>query len=549
MSIRTFCFSLGLLSIISCTKKETAPYFNKFSDPAIVKIYNLQDHRNTKALIPFLKAKEVSHRTTATLAFASIRDTSALPYLLQVAQSDEDAIVRRAAGYSMGQLRDSMAVEGIMKSFHHELDLKNKAVLLEAMGKCANSKVYTFFEEVELQDPELISGLFRGIYRSSLGRKANPKLLILCKNILEENNNDEANFYAIHTLFRSRSELFGLDSSFCQEIIVGSYGSEIKSIAHIWLGRKEQASSKIEESDLNPYATAERWKALSTFSDSDQLSIISAFLDDSSTDKILRTTAAEVLFDSSKAHDMSMSSERLVEYLHSALVSRDMAIQSLACQSIIKNNWNTRAIYGDSIEMLESLQTELKLPEQMETYIDFGRLLAKLKNEIFSNPEIEFNHPIDWSYVKTIPEDQKVLIETTKGNITLDCKVNDAPGSVANFLILVDSGFYDGKYFHRVVPNFVIQGGCPRGDGWGSLDWTQRSEFSNYLNYQKGTAGLASAGNDTEGVQIFITHISTPHLDGRYSIFAQVSEGMEIVDQIAMGDKILKISRISSPKN
>ncbi|MGB0850626.1 MAG: peptidylprolyl isomerase [Bacteroidia bacterium] len=142
-----------------------------------------------------------------------------------------------------------------------------------------------------------------------------------------------------------------------------------------------------------------------------------------------------------------------------------------------------------------------------------------------------------------MPKDQQVIIETNQGNITIQLFVEDAPGTVSNFLKLIDSGFYDGKYFHRVVPQFVIQGGCPRGDGWGSLDWTQRSEFSNYQGYKAGTVGVASAGKDTEGVQFFITHCSTPHLDGRYSIFARVIDGMNVVNKIEIGDKIISIKK------
>ena len=100
------------------------------------------------------------------------------------------------------------------------------------------------------------------------------------------------------------------------------------------------------------------------------------------------------------------------------------------------------------------------------------------------------------------------------------------------------------KVFHRVVPNFVIQGGCPRGDGWGNSDYTIRSEFAD-LRYQEGFVGMASAGKDTEGCQWFITHSPTPHLDGSYSIFAKVIEGMEVVHQIQVGDEITAIELLN----
>ena len=122
-------------------------------------------------------------------------------------------------------------------------------------------------------------------------------------------------------------------------------------------------------------------------------------------------------------------------------------------------------------------------------------------------------------------------------------KINDAPGSVVNFLKLLDSNYYDKRYFHRMVPNFVVQGGCPRGDGWGSLNWTQRSELSNFLVYKPGSVGLASAGKDSEGVQFFVTHTWTPHLDGRYTIFAELIEGMQVINTLKVGDQILYIEK------
>ncbi|AIZ65039.1 peptidylprolyl isomerase [Hymenobacter sp. DG25B] len=139
-----------------------------------------------------------------------------------------------------------------------------------------------------------------------------------------------------------------------------------------------------------------------------------------------------------------------------------------------------------------------------------------------------------------MPAYQKAVVHTSKGPVTLVLLVEQAPGSVASFVQLVKAGFYNQKNFHRVVPNFVVQGGCPRGDGWGSSDYNLRSEFAD-LRYNEGAVGLASAGKDTESCQWFITHSPTPHLDGRYTIFAQVDRGMEVVSQLAIGDTIDRI--------
>ncbi|WP_202800188.1 peptidylprolyl isomerase [Pontibacter sp. BAB1700] len=118
---------------------------------------------------------------------------------------------------------------------------------------------------------------------------------------------------------------------------------------------------------------------------------------------------------------------------------------------------------------------------------------------------------------------------------------------MANFVELANKQFFDGLYFHRVVPNFVAQGGDKRGDGWGSSDYSIRSEFAP-LHYREGYVGMASAGKDTESNQWFITHSPTPHLDGRYTIFAKVVEGMDVVHQLEVGDKIRQVNLILRAK-
>ncbi|MCB0734635.1 MAG: peptidylprolyl isomerase [Bacteroidetes bacterium] len=198
------------------------------------------------------------------------------------------------------------------------------------------------------------------------------------------------------------------------------------------------------------------------------------------------------------------------------------------------------------LPIVEATLADLHAPRQLETIYDVKRLQAALQGKPFEREPVAYNHPINWEEVKQIPRNQTVRITTSKGDLILQLHVESAPGSVWNFLNTVRAGEYNGRYFHRVVPNFVIQGGCPRGDGWGAPDWTQRSEFSNELRYERGSVGLASVGEDTEGVQFFITHCATPHLDGRYTIFATVIDGLEVIDMIHVGDQILSVEEIKS---
>jgi len=133
----------------------------------------------------------------------------------------------------------------------------------------------------------------------------------------------------------------------------------------------------------------------------------------------------------------------------------------------------------------------------------------------------------------------RIRLQTNRGVITMVLLPDEAPAHCVNIAQLVARGFYDGKRWHRVVADFVIQGGCPRGDGWGGPGYTLPDEIGT-RPYVRGTVGMPKSGDDTGGCQIFITHLPTPHLDGRYTVFAQVIEGLDVIDRIRVGDRIEK---------
>ena len=198
---------------------------------------------------------------------------------------------------------------------------------------------------------------------------------------------------------------------------------------------------------------------------------------------------------------------------------------------------------------LRQAQARLQLPREIETWQNIQQALDKLEKKATPTPSpvaTAQQHPIDWTVVQGVRENQQVRLLTSKGVVLLELKPNEAPGAVASFVTLVGQKFYHNLYFHRVVPNFVAQGGDPRGDGNGSSPYNLRSEFGD-LRYQEGSVGLASAGKDTESCQFFITHTPTPHLDGRYPIFALVVGGMDVVHKLDIGDQILSVELVALP--
>jgi len=135
---------------------------------------------------------------------------------------------------------------------------------------------------------------------------------------------------------------------------------------------------------------------------------------------------------------------------------------------------------------------------------------------------------------------KKAIIETDKGNIVLELFENDAPNTVANFVKLINKGYYNGLKFHRVIPNFMVQGGCPVGNGTGGPGYTIKCEI-NPKKHLAGTLSMAHAGKDTGGSQFFITHSPQPHLDGVHTVFGQVTEGMDVVNAIRQGDVMKQV--------
>ncbi|GAB3317603.1 hypothetical protein GCM10027511_28080 [Hymenobacter humi] len=231
--------------------------------------------------------------------------------------------------------------------------------------------------------------------------------------------------------------------------------------------------------------------------------------------------------------------------MRQALAGGDVAQLGTAAEALTDPKLYPETQPAD-LAALRQAQARLQLPREIEAWQGLQQALDKLEKAPKPTPTpvaTAQQHPIDWAVVQSVPLGQQVRLRTSKGVILLELKPDEAPGAVASFVTLIGQHFYDNLYFHRVVPNFVVQGGDPRGDGNGSAPYNLRSEFGD-LHYEEGSVGLASAGKDTESCQFFITHTPTPHLDGRYPIFAQVVGGMDVAHKLEIGDQILGIELV-----
>ena len=143
------------------------------------------------------------------------------------------------------------------------------------------------------------------------------------------------------------------------------------------------------------------------------------------------------------------------------------------------------------------------------------------------------------------------IIRTEKGDMKLELYGDEAPQAVINFARLAKSGFYDGLNFHRVIPNFVIQGGCPDGTGTGGPGWRIKCECVGQKHkhkHKRGTLSMAHAGRDTGGSQFFVCHSAQPHLDGVHTVFGQITDeqSLKTLDSVRQGDKINSVEILES---
>lgn len=258
---------------------------------------------------------------------------------------------------------------------------------------------------------------------------------------------------------------------------------------------------------------------------------------DQSTDPVVLYGLTEAIL-SNYNEFYSNKGEEYSSFLEKAFLKKDDGVIDL-CTSALENTPLSIAERNAWLERIGPIRQALKLPQQTEVYNHLTAFMNSIDDGARENAPIDFIQKINWDYIATLTNEDVIELETSKGIVRMQLNLNDAPGSVAFIANLVEEGYYNGKSFHRIIPNFVAQGGCPIGTGMGSTAFPIRSEFS--LNhFQRGSVGLASAGKDTENCQFFINYKETPHLDGRYTVFAQVIEGIEVLDELIIGDTIVQ---------
>lgn len=657
-----------LTQCVPPSEEKAAGVHLDFTNPNYQALYDLKDRGQTDSLLNYFKSKDATLRYMAVIAFASIKDPTAIESLASMMTDPEpEEQIRIAAAYALGQIGDPRAEQYLVKAFQRDDTAgvyKNiNAAIMEAVGKCGTRQMLQNLASItsyRITDTTLLEGQAWGIYRYGLRdsiipegtakmmefatstkyptsvrfiaanylsrikrwdfpsadsllapalareedyrirmcqaialgktkteRAADALLLqynverdyrVKC-NILRALGNFDyekvkatlynalsdpnlpvaitaAEFFVDHGVPTEASTYWEIAKQPGRkwEIAMTMYAAASKYLPYGYEETRKYLNWEIKrrfENAASPYEKAAALKALSQYGWNYRYIRDAGY---PSEFVAVRTASVEALANIARMPNFvsffggGVTARRdLAECFQDAISSGDVGMMAVAAEVLRDSTARFKTVF-DTTGVLENALKKLRLPQEIETYNEVKQTLDYFKGEKYVAAKPKFTHKIDWKIITDLKPGTTVKIKTQKGDITLELLPDEAPGTVSNFLELIKDKYYNGKNFHRVVPNFVIQGGCTRGDGYGGPNYAIRSELP-YLHYnQAGYVGMASAGTNTESAQFFITHSPTPHLDGKYTIFAKVKEGMDVISKIEVGDVMEEVT-IVEPKS
>ncbi len=438
--------------------------------------------------------------------------------LVKFFTSDPDPHIRMAIAGALGKVSDGEIHSYLLNQLTIEKDYRVIVSILKSLGN------YPYIRSVE-PIITLLSHKNRHVAEAS------------AQFLIDNGNGSDATFY------RSL-----INDSLYYSVNAKLYESVLVNLPAYFTNTRKKLREEILAKANDSISVAEKVGLIRTLAHEPRSYVDLKELATNSEDKAIATASMEALsgllvsphFIKTFKGKHLFKRKEIADILIDIFKKGDAGMSAVAADMIIDPETQLKDIITEVSYLIEA-RNKLQLPREIETYNKIQEAISILKGEKFIPKKVNFNNPIEWSRLEGLSDTSIFVIQTNKGSISFKPYTKDTPGTVANFVKLAESDFYDEKSFHRVVSNFVVQGGCPRGDGYGSLDYTIRSEFAPLYYNDAGYLGMASAGPHTEGVQFFITHSPTPHLDGRYTIFGKVTDGMDVVHNIFPGDKITNV--------
>ncbi len=582
----------------------SAPPNNKWSDARLAGVLEAQDHRDTKALLTLLTDTSSAVREAAAMAFASVQDSTAHDALI-TALHDETASVRQAAARALSFTSDTTVAKALaeqaLKETSAEVATSMYAASFRALVRAKPDQdpqlLFAAFTKSDGYQRACIADALRRVpkeriapqearYVELLQREREPyvKVLLIAglKNfsdvratkaaaelihdpdpmirvaalrahaaIAGKGAMDEL-FQAVYDSFPAvRSTAVDLlktmdevDVEACLKVAeqatdtlvkIPLYGLAANSGNAVTRDRAKAELKNLWKQERDPYTRAALIEAKAVFIPVDTL----IFWMEEPWPAVER----QAVFAGAIAQVARASDSQRNKVLKAAFGTNDPGLIAAAVEDLSKVDAKAIAMVLDST-VEQQVRSVLHPIRDLETRQLLDLAIAKrdgLPAPAHQAPT--FNHSIDLARLSNLEEGRKYRITTSRGVIVIAIEPNAAPGTCVAFDSLVSSGYYNGKSFHRIVPNFVAQGGCPRGDGFGAMDWSLRTEIGD-AGFVAGAVGMASAGRDTESCQFFITLAPAPHLDGRYTRFAHLVSGMEVAQRLEVGDVMSRVEPI-----
>lgn len=618
-SIYFFIFLFGF----ACTSEK--PEKLGLDNIDIQNIIEYQDTKNVTELIKYFVNPDMQLRERACMAFASVKDSTALTSLYTMLEEDEE--IAQAAAFAIGQIGSPSSIKPLKKVLERSMNEETRYQFFVAIGKCGEIEENYFLASNYNVGKDARASAWALFYLSR-NKVINEVGIELALTILENEKGLNtrlgsaqaigrsdliSSWQTILPMFKNETnddvqmalalglkgmEADSINSSFLEFVKTTSANCQInflKSIGPIDSENISEYASDIilNEENINLQLTAAdylayypvdcsvflsltdvdslnwrvRAKLLSPLVniENDEYINYSVALYETSTNLYERGDLLLILSSLPKQKEwlekqISINDSIVATYgmnAFAAIMEKESDEERINDLPFLVSNLSSNndavvaysamllrdSVFENNIDIteLKAKQTLLQMPKMLEANLEIQKTINFFEGVDEPLDNNEFNHPIVRDSIRYLNSIKGFLVSTNKGDVLMEVRAFEAPGTVMSIARLVDEGYYNGKLFHRVVPNFVIQTGCPNGDGWGSLDFTMRSEFTE-LMYNTGAVGMASAGQDTESCQWFITHSPTPHLNGRYTIFAYVTSGMDVVHNMEVGDRINKMS-------
>ncbi|HEV3470915.1 MAG TPA: peptidylprolyl isomerase [Pyrinomonadaceae bacterium] len=475
-------------------------------------------------------------RANAARALGAAEDAAAFEVLLKAATTDADQRVRVSALRSVALLKDARAAAPLLRRAEELLAAYRSAQagvagrvpaetneLLEVATTIGRLLSNTDHEgAVELLRRVRGAGLSAPEVETALARIA-PVAYLRDREVTELGRNgpgpDQVAYARrVSAVGQGLGELAGLTSA-----MVGNSAVSLQADAQMLL------RSLMDDRQTPALAVPDLLRSLASFKPPDLPSVARAKL--RADDVIVRATAADLLAELPPSEE---NARALAEALPRALRDEqlnDAALSTLAALARQRGEAATAAV-RTALEVSDYLVRRRAADILRERGAGEARRVETVNTR---NREADYARALGRA-----GKSVRAVVHTDKGAFTVELLADEAPLTVDNFVQLARRNYFNNVSFHRVVPNFVVQGGDPRGDGNGGPGYQIRCEI-NTVPYERGAVGMALSGKDTGGSQWFVTHSPQPHLDGGYTVFGRVVEGMDVVDRIARGDLIRSV--------